>query len=166
MVGWFQGRMEWGPRALGNRSIVCDPRRADMKTILNAKIKRRESFRPFAPSVLDEAVADWFEEDDAVPFMMQVFQIREGKRSLIPAVTHVDGSGRLQTVSRRTNPRYYRLIETFRDLTNVPMVLNTSFNENEPVVCQPKEALDCFLRTQMDVLVMGDAYIERRTGNG
>jgi carbamoyltransferase len=166
VVGWFQGRMEWGPRALGNRSIVCDPRRADMKTILNAKIKRRESFRPFAPSVLDEAVADWFEEDDAVPFMMQVFQIREGKRSLIPAVTHVDGSGRLQTVSRRTNPRYYRLIETFRDLTNVPMVLNTSFNENEPVVCQPKEALDCFLRTQMDLLVIGDAYIERRTGNG
>jgi carbamoyltransferase len=166
VVGWFQGRMEWGPRALGNRSIVCDPRRADMKTILNAKIKRRESFRPFAPSVLDDAVADWFEEDDAVPFMTQVFQIREGKRSLIPAVTHVDGSGRLQTVSRRTNPRYYRLIETFRDLTNVPMVLNTSFNENEPVVCQPKEALDCFLRTQMDLLVMGEAFIERRTGNG
>lgn len=166
VVGWFQGRMEWGPRALGNRSIVCDPRRADMKAILNAKIKRRESFRPFAPSVLDEAVADWFEEDDAVPFMMQVFQIREGKRRLIPAVTHVDGSGRLQTVSRRTNPRYYRLIETFRGLTNVPMVLNTSFNENEPLVCQPKEALDCFLRTQMDLLVMGEAFLERRTGNG
>ena len=166
VVGWFQGRMEWGPRALGNRSIVCDPRRADMKAILNAKIKRRESFRPFAPSVLEEAVADWFEEDDAVPFMMQVFQIREEKRALIPAVTHVDGSGRLQTVYRHTNPRYHRLIEAYRDLTGVPMVLNTSFNENEPVVCEPKEALDCFLRTQMDLLVMGEAFIERRTGNG
>jgi len=124
VVGWFQGRMEWGPRALGNRSIVCDPRRSDMKAILNAKIKKRESFRPFAPSVLDEAVADWFEEDDAVPFMMQVFQIREEKRAEIPAVTHVDGSGRLQTVYRHTNPRYYRLIEAFRDLTGVPMVSN------------------------------------------
>jgi carbamoyltransferase len=161
VVGWFQGRMEWGPRALGNRSIVCDPRRADMKTVLNAKIKRRESFRPFAPSVLDNAVAEWFEEDDAVPFMMQVFQIREGKRAQIPAVTHVDGSGRLQTVYRHTNPRYYRLIESFRDLTKVPMVLNTSFNENEPVVCEPKEALDCFLRTKMDALVAGNVIVSR-----
>src|SRR5262249_37731682 len=143
VVGWFQGRMEWGPRALGNRSIVCDPRRADMKDILNSKIKRRESFRPFAPSVLEDEVADWFEEDDAVPFMMQVFQIRPEKRAFIPAVTHVDGSGRLQTVYRRTNPRYHRLIEAFRDLTGVPMMLNTSFNENEPVVCEPKDALDC-----------------------
>ncbi|HEV2136888.1 MAG TPA: carbamoyltransferase C-terminal domain-containing protein [Terracidiphilus sp.] len=164
VVGWFQGRMEWGPRALGNRSIVCDPRRADMKAILNAKIKRRESFRPFAPSVLDPAVAEWFEEDDAVPFMMQVFQIREEKRPRIPAVTHVDGSGRLQTVYRDTNPLYYRLIETFCDITGVPMVLNTSFNENEPVVCEPKEALECFLRTKMDVLVLGDMYIWRREG--
>jgi carbamoyltransferase len=162
VLGWFQGRMEWGPRALGNRSIVCDPRRADMKAILNAKIKRRESFRPFAPSVLAEAVGDWFEEDDAVPFMMQVFQIREDKRAQIPAVTHVDGSGRLQTVDRHTNPRYYRLIECFRDLTGVPMVLNTSFNENEPVVCRPKEALDCFLRTKMDALVIGDLFVSRR----
>jgi carbamoyltransferase len=166
VVGWFQGRMEWGPRALGNRSIVCDPRRADMKAILNVKIKRRESFRPFAPSVLEEAVADWFEEDDAVPFMMQVFQIREEKRGLIPAVTHTDGSGRLQTVYERTNPRYHRLIESYYELTGVPMVLNTSFNENEPVVCEPKEALDCFLRTQMDLLVMGEAFIERHTRNG
>src|SRR5262245_1926525 len=164
VVGWFQGRMEWGPRALGNRSIVCDPRRADMKAILNAKIKRRESFRPFAPSVLEEAVADWFEEEDAVPFMMQVFQIREEKRELIPAVVHVDGSGRLQTVSRRANPRYHRLIAAFRDLTGVPIVLNTSFNENEPVVCEPKEALDCFLRTNMDLLVMGDVMIRRTVG--
>ena len=161
VLGWFQGRMEWGPRALGNRSILCDPRRADMKAILNAKIKRRESFRPFAPSVLDAAVAEWFEEDDAVPFMMQVFQIRKERRSQIPAVTHVDGSGRLQTVTRPANPRYYRLIESFRDLSGVPMVLNTSFNENEPVVCQPHEALDCFLRTQMDMLVMGDVMISR-----
>ena len=161
VIGWFQGRMEWGPRALGNRSILCDPRRADMKELLNAKIKRRESFRPFAPSVLEEAVPDWFEENDAVPFMMQVFQIREEKRKLIPAVTHVDGSGRLQTVSRSTNPRYHRLIESFRSLTGVPMVLNTSFNENEPVVCKPEEALDCFLRTKMDVLVMGNTIISR-----
>jgi len=161
VVGWFQGRMEWGPRALGNRSILCDPRRADMKAILNAKIKRRESFRPFAPSVLKEAVADWFEEDDDVPFMMQVFQIRKDRRSLIPAVTHVDGSGRLQTVHRHTNPLYYRLIKSFCVLTGVPMVLNTSFNENEPVVCKPEEALDCFLRTQMDVLVMGSTMLVR-----
>jgi carbamoyltransferase len=165
VVGWFQGRMEWGPRALGNRSIVCDPRRADMKTILNAKIKRRESFRPFAPSVLEEAVAEWFEEDDAVPFMMQVFQIRQEKRRLIPAVTHVDGSGRLQTVFQHTNPRYYALIRAYCDLTGVPMVLNTSFNENEPVVCEPKHALECFLRTNMDMLVIGETVVERRDGN-
>jgi carbamoyltransferase len=164
VVGWFQGRMEWGPRALGNRSILCDPRRADMKQSLNAKIKRRESFRPFAPSILEEAVDEWFEENDAVPFMMQVFQIREGKRGEIPAVTHVDGSGRLQTVSRGTNPRYHKLIEAFRDLTGVPMVLNTSFNENEPVVCTPEQALDCFLRTTMDVLVLENTSIIR-SGN-
>jgi carbamoyltransferase len=164
VVGWFQGRMEWGPRALGNRSIVCDPRRPDMKAILNAKIKRRESFRPFAPSVLKEAVSEWFEEDDDVPFMMQVFQIRENKRAAIPAVTHVDGSGRLQTVSRQTNPRYWRLIESFRKQTGIPMVLNTSFNENEPVVCTPAEALDCFLRTNMDLLVLENVTISRGQG--
>ena len=161
VVGWFQGRMEWGPRALGNRSILCDPRRADMKDILNSKIKRRESFRPFAPSILREHVADWFEDDADVPFMMQVFQIREEKRNLIPAVTHVDGSGRLQTVDRKTNPLYYRLISSFLELSGVPMVLNTSFNENEPVVCKPEEAFDCFLRTQMDVLVIGNWYLTR-----
>jgi len=161
VVGWFQGRMEWGPRALGNRSIVCDPRRANMKEILNQKIKRRESFRPFAPSVLREAVAEWFETDDDVPFMMQVYQIREAKRPQIPAVTHVDGSGRLQTVTEATNPRYYRLIQAFQSLTGVPMVLNTSFNENEPVVCTPGEALDCFLRTKMDLLVMGNWIVRR-----
>jgi carbamoyltransferase len=161
VVGWFQGRMEWGPRALGNRSILCDPRRGDMKAILNAKIKRRESFRPFAPSILEEEVPNWFEEDDAVPFMMQVFQIRKEKREQIPAVTHVDGSGRLQTVSKSTNPRYHKLINAFYAITGVPMVLNTSFNENEPVVCAPSEALDCFLRTNMDVLVMGTTVISR-----
>ena len=164
VVGWFQGRMEWGPRALGNRSILCDPRRADMKDILNLKIKRRESFRPFAPSILREAVPDWFETDDDVPFMMQVFQIREEKWALIPAVTHMDGSGRLQTVHRDTNSRYYMLIEKFYELTGVPMVLNTSFNENEPVVCRPEEALDCFLRTKMDVLVMGNWVVTRNNG--
>jgi carbamoyltransferase len=161
VIGWFQGRMEWGPRALGNRSILCDPRRPDMKAILNDKIKRRESFRPFAPSVLEEEVREWFEENGPVPFMMQVFQIREEKRKQIPAVTHVDGSGRLQTVSRLTNPLYHRLIESFRALTGIPMVLNTSFNENEPVVCKPQEALDCFLRTKMDALIMGNVVISR-----
>ncbi|HTQ98630.1 MAG TPA: carbamoyltransferase C-terminal domain-containing protein [Candidatus Acidoferrum sp.] len=166
VIGWFQGRMEWGPRALGNRSILGDPRRADMKDILNLKIKRRESFRPFAPSVLREAVAEWFEQDADVPFMMQVFQIRALQRARIPAVTHVDGSGRLQTVSRDANPRYHRLISAFRELTGVPMVLNTSFNENEPVVCRPVEALDCFLRTKMDVLALGDCLITRATATG
>ena len=161
VVGWFQGRMEWGPRALGNRSIVGDPRRADMKDILNLKIKRRESFRPFAPSVLQSAVGEWFEQDGDVPFMMQVYQIREEKRALIPAVAHVDGSGRLQTVVAHTNPRYHALITAFFEQTGVPMVLNTSFNENEPVVCTPAEALDCFLRTKMDVLVMEDWVVRR-----
>ena len=161
VIGWFQGRLEWGPRALGNRSILCDPRRVDMKDILNLKIKRRESFRPFAPSILRHAVKDWFETDDDVPFMMQVFKIRAEKRKEIPAVTHVDGSGRLQTVTWTANPRYARLIQSFGELTGVPIVLNTSFNENEPVVCQPAEAIDCFLRTRMDVLVLGDIFIER-----
>ena len=162
VVGWFQGRMEWGPRALGNRSILGDPRRADMKDILNLKIKRRESFRPFAPSVLREHVKDWFELDDEVPFMMKVFPIRPERRAAIPAVTHVDGSGRLQTVYADTNPRYHGLISAFHELTGVPLVLNTSFNENEPVVCRPVEALECFLRTRMDLLVLGDWTIERK----
>lgn len=161
VIGWFQGRMEWGPRALGNRSILADPRRSDIKDILNLKIKRRESFRPFAPSVLREYVHEWFEQDADVPFMAQVFPIRVEKRSQIPAVTHVDGSGRLQTVDAANNPRYHRLIERFFQRTGVPMLLNTSFNENEPVVCLPEEALACFLRTKMDVLVLGDLLIER-----
>lgn len=167
VVGWFQGRMEWGPRALGNRSILCDPRRADMKDLLNAKIKRRESFRPFAPSVLREHVVEWFEFETDVPFMMQVFPIRPEKRGLVPAVTHVDGTGRLQTVHKETNPRYHALISAFRELTGVPIVLNTSFNENEPIVCKPEEAVDCFLRSQMDVLVLGNVLISRaNTGHG
>jgi carbamoyltransferase len=161
VVGWFQGRLEFGPRALGNRSIVCDPRRADMKDILNQKIKRRESFRPFAPSILRESTGEWFETDYDVPFMLQVYVIRQEKRQQIPAVTHVNGTGRLQTVTESQNARYYHLIEAFRDLTGVPIVLNTSFNENEPVVNTPSEALDCFLRTKMDLLVMGDLMIER-----
>jgi carbamoyltransferase len=163
VVGWFQGRMEWGPRALGNRSIVCDPRRSDMKELLNAKIKRRESFRPFAPSILREAVAQWFEVDDDVPFMTHVYPVRREKRALIPAVTHVDGSGRLQTVTSESNPRYYRLIQAFEELTGVPIVLNTSFNESEPIVCTPAQALDCFVRTNMDCLVLGERVISRPT---
>ena len=163
VVGWFQGRMEWGPRALGNRSILCDPRRADMKQILNATIKRRESFRPFAPAILREHVAEWFEQDQDVPFMSQVFQIRPQKRSLVPAITHLDGSGRLQTVHQHTNPLFHTLVSEFHALTAVPMVLNTSFNENEPVVCRPEEALDCFLRTRMDIVVLGSFVISRTT---
>ena len=161
VIGWFQGRMEWGPRALGNRSILGDPRRADMKDILNLKIKRRESFRPFAPSIMREYVTEWFEQDDDVPFMMEVFQVKADKRAQVPATTHVDGSGRLQTVHKETNPRYHRLIDSYRQITGVPIVLNTSFNENEPVVCKPQEALDCFLRTKMDVLVLNDWIVTR-----
>jgi len=161
VVGWFAGRMEWGPRALGNRSILADPRRADIREILNSKIKRRESFRPFAPSVLREAVADWFERDVDAPFMLEVIPIRPERRDQIPAVTHIDGSGRLQTVERAANPRFHALIAAFAKLSGVPMVLNTSFNENEPVVCRPEEALDCFLRTNMDVLVLGNYWLRR-----
>lgn len=161
VVGWFQGRMEWGPRALGNRSIVADPRRADMREILNAKIKRRESFRPFAPSILVEHVGEWFEDNAEVPFMTHVFQIREEKRALVPAVTHVDGSGRLQTVRKEANPRFYSLISAFHKISGVPVLLNTSFNESEPIVCRPEEAIDCFLRTNMDMLALGDLILSR-----
>ncbi len=164
VVGWYQGRGEWGPRALGARSILADPRRGDMKELLNAKIKRRESFRPFAPSVLEERTGDWFTIDYPDPFMIKVYPIRPEQRPRIPAVTHVDGTGRLQTVSRRTNPRYWRLIRAFEERTGVPMVLNTSFNENEPIVNTPAEALDCFLRTRMDRLVLGDTVLTREAG--
>jgi carbamoyltransferase len=159
IVGWFQGRTEWGPRALGNRSILVDPRKKEMKDILNARIKRRESFRPFAPSILEDQTATWFERADPVPFMEKVYMIKEEKKDLIPAVTHFDGTGRLQTVSRDMNKRYYDLIHQFFELTGVPIVLNTSFNENEPIVNTPKHALDCFERTKMDVLVLGDFYV-------
>ena len=166
VVGWYQGRSEWGPRALGNRSILADPRRADMKDVLNLKIKRRESFRPFAPSVLEERTGEWFTIDYPDPFMIKVYPIRPEKRPLVPAVTHVDGTGRLQTVSRRANPRYWALIAAFERRTGVPMVLNTSFNENEPIVNTPAEALDCFLRTRMDRLVLGDVVLTRLTREG
>ncbi|PXF56172.1 MAG: carbamoyltransferase [Deltaproteobacteria bacterium] len=161
VVGWFQGRMEWGPRALGNRSIVVDPRRAEMKDVLNTRIKRREAFRPFAPSILLERVGEYFERDYPDPFMIKVYPIRSEKRGEIPAVTHVDGTGRLQTVRREDNPLYWQLIKEFENLTGVPVVLNTSFNENEPIVCTPEQALDCFLRTKMDVLVLGSYMIIR-----
>ncbi len=161
IVGWFQGRMEWGARALGNRSILCDPRRADMRDALNARIKRREAFRPFAPAVLRESVAEWFEQDADVPFMAQVLGIRPQRRAQIPAVVHVDGSGRLQTVQVATNPLFHALISAFAELTGVPMLLNTSFNEHEPIVCTPQQAFDCFARTGMDVLVMGGWLVRR-----
>jgi carbamoyltransferase len=164
VLGWFQGRMEWGPRALGNRSILADPRRAAMKERLNEIVKKREAFRPFCPSVMAEHSGEWFARGDPEPFMIRVFPVRPEKRAEIPAVTHVDGSGRLQTVSERDNPRYWRLLRAFRDLTGVPILLNTSFNENEPIVCRPEEALDCFLRTRMDVLVLGDTLLERPGG--
>jgi carbamoyltransferase len=161
VVGWFQGRMEFGPRALGNRSIVADPRRAEMKDILNDRIKKREPFRPFAPSILEDRVADYFEQTHPSPTMLMVYQIRPERRAEVPAVTHVDGSGRLQTVSHEMNPRYYQLISDFDKLTGVPVVLNTSFNENEPIVCTPRQAIDCFLKTKMDVIYVGN-YSTRR----
>lgn len=159
VVGWFQGRMEFGARALGNRSLLADPRRVDMRDIINLKIKFREKFRPFAPSILKENVNEYFEIDTASPFMEKVLKIRTEKRAEIPAVTHVDGTGRLQTVCQKTNPRYYDLIDKFFQRTGVPMILNTSLNENEPIVRTPSEAINCFLRTQMDVLVLGSYYL-------
>lgn len=161
ILGWFQGAMEFGPRALGNRSIVADPRRAELKDILNERIKRREAFRPFAPSILLEAVGEYFEQSYPEPFMVKVYVVREEKRSIIPAVTHVDGTGRLQTVDQETNPRYWKLIKAFENITGVPVVLNTSFNENEPIVTKPEEAIDCFLRTKMDCLVLGEFLLRK-----
>jgi carbamoyltransferase len=161
VVGWFQGRMEFGPRALGNRSIVADPRRADMKDILNQRIKHRETYRPFAPSVLEEKAAEIFERSEPSPFMMLVYKVREGQRGRIPAVTHVDDTGRLQTVSAATNPRYHGLISEFERQTGVPLMLNTSFNEHEPIVATPSDALACYLKTQMDVLALGNWVLTR-----
>ncbi len=162
VVGWFQGEAEFGPRALGHRSILADPRRADAKDILNIKIKRREPFRPFAPSILKEYTAEWFEKVDNVPFMEKVFKFKKEKRELVPAVVHVDGTGRLQTVDKEIEPKYYGLIETFYKKTGVPIVLNTSFNENEPIVNTPKEAYECFYRTKMDMLAMGNIVVTER----
>ncbi|MAG85806.1 MAG: carbamoyltransferase [Flavobacteriaceae bacterium] len=161
IVGWFQGRMEWGARALGNRSILADPRREDMRDIINSKIKFREMFRPFAPSIMEEYVGDYFECDYPAPFMQKVYPIKKEQQHLIPAVTHVDGTGRLQTVNQKQNPLYWQLINSFYKLTSVPMVLNTSFNENEPIVCNPQEALNCFLRTDMDIIVIENFIIKR-----
>jgi carbamoyltransferase len=161
VVGWFNGRAEFGPRALGARSILADPRRNDAKDLLNAKIKRRESFRPFAPSILKEYVDEYFEVNDVVPFMEKVFPIKKEKQHLIPAVTHVDGTGRLQSVDPLVSPAYYQLIKSFFNKTGVPILLNTSFNENEPIVNSPQEALDCFLRTSMDMLVLENIVVQR-----
>ena len=162
VVGWFQGKSEWGPRALGNRSILADPRTAEMKDILNLRIKKRENFRPFAPSILEEKADQWFEMGQPVSFMEKVYMIKEEKRPLIPAVCHLDGTGRLQTVNKNINERYYKFIKEFENLTSVPIVINTSFNENEPIVNSPAEALNCFLKTKMDVLVLGDFIVRRK----
>ena len=161
IVGWFQGRMELGARALGNRSILADPRRRDVREVINTKIKFLEKFRPFAPSILEEALDEYFVGAVPDPFIIQVYPVRPEKRAAIPAVTHVDGSGRLQTVSRQANPLYWQLLKAFEKLTGAPVLLNTSFNENEPIVHRPSEALDCFLRTQMDVLVVGRHVIDK-----
>jgi carbamoyltransferase len=161
VVGWFQGGMEFGPRALGNRSIVADPRRADMKDILNTRIKHRETYRPFAPSVLEERVGKYFERTEPSPFMLMVYQVRPEQRAAVPAITHVDGSGRLQTVSARANPRYHALISEFERQTGVGLVLNTSFNEHEPIVASPADAVACYMKTRMDLLAMGNWVLER-----
>ena len=162
VIGWFQGNMEWGPRALGNRSIISDPRNSDIKNTLNLKIKRRESFRPFAPSILFEEAKNWFDDfTDEDPYMSRVLYFKKDKTHLIPGVVHIDGTGRLQTVKSSDNPRYYKLITCFNKITGVPIILNTSFNENEPVVFTPENALNCFLRTKMDILIIGNWIIRR-----
>ena len=161
IVGWFQGRMEFGPRALGARSILADPRRKDMKDTLNARIKFREPFRPFCPSVLAEATGEFFETSYPSPFMVQAYKIKPHQRNLIPAVTHQDGTGRLQTVERHVNPLYWKLLKRFGELTGVPILVNTSFNENEPIVNTPAQALDCFLRTNMDSLAIGSFLVPK-----
>jgi carbamoyltransferase len=164
IVGWFQGRMEFGPRALGNRSILADPRRAEMRDELNDRVKRREPFRPFAPAILEEVADDWFEDGAPSAFMLNAVPVRADRRSEIPACTHVDGTGRLQTVRRDQNPRFYDLIREFGRRTGVPVLLNTSFNENEPICCTPEEAVETFRRGGMDVLVLGGLYVEGSVG--
>ena len=162
VVGWFQGRMEFGPRALGNRSILADPRRAGMKDVLNERIKKREPFRPFAPAILAEHVGEYFEQTHPSPAMLMVYEVKPDRRGEVPAVTHVDGTGRLQTVTRSSNERFYDLIKRFYKLTGVPLLLNTSFNENEPIVCTPRDAINCFLKTRIDVLYLGNYVVRRR----
>ena len=164
VVGWFQGRMEWGPRALGNRSILAHPGLPNMKDVLNARIKRREWFRPFAPSILQERQAEFFEHDHPSPFMLHVYKIKPEKREQLCAVNHVDDTGRLQSVSREENPLYYELIQSFERKSGIPVVLNTSFNENEPIVCAPEEAISCFQRTRMDALAIGP-YVALKSEN-
>ena len=162
VVGWYQGRMEFGPRALGNRSILADPRIANIRDLLNEKIKRREMFRPFAPIVLEEKAHEYFNMDcEKSPFMLKVFPVKEEKKKVIPAVTHVDGSARVQTISQVHQPLVWKLLEAFEKKTGVPVLLNTSFNDHEPIVCTPQEALDCYLKTKMDVLVLGNYFIHR-----
>ena len=164
VVGWFQGRMEYGPRALGHRSIVADPRREDIKDVLNARIKQREPFRPFAPSILAGSTGEWFEQDYISPYMVLVYKTRIEKRELIPGVNHVDDTGRVQTVTEEASPRFYRLIEAFERLTGVPILLNTSFNENEPIVMTPQHAVETFQKTRMDLLVLGNSVVRREAG--
>jgi carbamoyltransferase len=166
IVGWFQDRMEFGPRALGNRSILADPRQEEIKDVLNRRIKHRESFRPFAPSVLEEYVEEYFEDSFPSPFMLMVFKVRPEKRACIPAIKHVDHTGRVQSVSRSSNPKFWRLIEAFRQRTGIPIILNTSFNENEPIVCTPQDALNCFATTKMDALVLGNFLLSRSSQEG
>jgi carbamoyltransferase len=153
--------MEWGPRALGNRSILANPAIANIKDIINSKIKRRESFRPFAPSILEEYANQWFNSDHESLFMSFVTQVNDDKRHIIPSVVHTDGTGRLQTVNKKTNPRFYKLIKSFYNLSGIPLLLNTSFNENEPIVMTPEQAISCFIRTNMDVLVMDKLVLIR-----
>ena len=160
-IGWFQGKMEFGPRALGNRSILADPRNANMKSIINMKIKRRESFRPFAPSVLEKFQTDWFDDSFISPYMSSLAFVKEEKKKIIPAITHIDGTARLQSVNFDTNPKFASLINAFYEITNVPILLNTSFNENEPIVMKPEEALDCLLRTDMDAIVINNFLIKK-----
>ncbi len=167
IIGWFQGRIEWGPRALGNRSLIADPRRPDMKKILNERIKRREPFRPFAPSVLREEALNWFaipkkSNSISAEFMEINFNVKKNKQKIIPAVTHKDGTSRIQIVNKKTNPTYYRLINNFYKITGVPLVLNTSFNDNEPIVCSPKDAINTFLRTKMDYLAIGTYLVRKK----
>ncbi|MFN3868261.1 MAG: carbamoyltransferase [Hyphomicrobiaceae bacterium] len=162
IVGWFQGRFEIGPRALGNRSILADPRRADMREIINSKIKHRESFRPFAPAVLEERATEFFEISQPDPFMTMAPRVHADKITSMPSAVHIDGTGRIQTVRREQNERYYDLIEAFGEITGVPVLLNTSFNRHEPIVCRPEEAISCYLRTGMDVLVLGNYYVTER----